>query len=407
MKILGGAVVRQDPRILAAHLKTMKWQELRDGHTLDLAYVVDLDIDSPGYREALDLLTDDPDIRPIMTDVMERPAGAEYEAGEDTHRWQIATFQHLARLKQTFLDYAVEHGYDAVFMVDTDLLLDRHTLQSLIDTGMPVVSGVFWTSWASDSPPLPQVWQRHPYELGTVKLPEHKFLSNISKRQLQQVGGLGACTLIDVKLLDKLRYWPFLEGLPTEGMWQGEDRHFCIRANRAHIQLWADPWPDIYHVYRPSYVEHIPNVMGYLEFADLPSADIGDLVSFTLEELDTPALAGLRMHVRGRLGQLELLPEIETDLQSLAPGQECLTRVSFPLHYPVEDLRGQTRLMRIKLLAVKRYLPHIGLPTVVSEFDDRYYTPAQIRTMRASKVLSHEHRNRADTDVVGRNGDQT
>jgi len=407
MKILAGAVVRQDPTILAAHLKTMKWQEVADEHTVNLCYVVDQDPDEEGYQEVIDLLTDDPDIMTMLTPMDERPSGAEYIVDDNTHHWNVATFQHLARLKQLLLDRAREEGYDAVWLVDTDLLCDPYTLQSLINCGLPVVSGVFWTQWSPNHPPLPQVWQRHPYELATIRIPEHVFLDRLHKRDMVPVAGLGACTLINTEVLDHLKYWPFLDGLPEGGMWQGEDRHFCVRANQAHIPLMADGWPDIYHVYRPSYIKHIPEVLSLLQDKHLPAANIGDLVSFTLEELEDAQLAGRKLHVRGRLGRLDILPEIEIDLQNLAPGQDCLTPVNFPLHYPAKDLRGQTRLMQITLLAVKRYLPHIGLPTAISEFDERYYSPAQIRTMRASKVLPpYEHSDDVRDNSSGQEGNR-
>ena len=405
MKILAGAVVRQHPDILAAHLKTMKWQVLRDEHRVDLVYVNDLDPDDINYARARDILLDDPSIITYSTDIKERPAGAEYEVGEDTHHWNVATFQYLAAAKQELLDYAVKRGYDAVWLVDTDLLCDPHTLQALIDVDQPITSSVFWTQWSPELPYLPQVWQHHPYELDSIKVPQHEFIKRLSHRDILSVGGLGACTLIRTEVLDRVRYWPFLDGLPEGGMWQGEDRHFSVRANRAHIPLTACAWSDIYHVYRHSYISGIPAALADLEARSLPAANIGDYVSFTIEDLETAGLADHKLRMRGRLGQIDMLPEIEIDLQNLSPGQDCITRVSFPLWYEIPELRGQTRLFRLTLLAVKPYLPPIGLPTASSEFDERYYTPAQIRLMRNSRVRSNEDNHAANDNASGRDGD--
>ena len=218
------------------------------------------------------------------------------------------------------------------------------------------------------------------------------------------MGGLGACTLINIEVLKDVRYWPFLDGLPQGGMWQGEDRHFCVRANRAHIPLFADAWPDIHHVYRHSYISGIPSALEDLQNYTLPAANIGDYVSFVMEDLETAGLQGHKLRVRGRLGQLKILPEIEIDLQNLAPGQDCISRISFPQWYEILELRGQTRLFRLTLLAVKRYLPPMGLPVAGSEFEDRYYTPAQIRLMRESRVRIDEDHNIPASNTSGRDG---
>ena len=407
MKILAGAVVRQHPEILAAHIKAMKWQEVSDDIQVDLVYVNDLDPDDPTYFESAGVLMDDPDIHALLTDLKERPAGAEYVVGEDTHHWNIATFQHLAQYKQRLLDYAKDHQYDAVWLVDTDLLPDPWTLQSLIDNNVPIVSACFWTQWNPSSPSLPQVWQRHPYHLDSVKMSEHEFFQRLNSRELFNVGGLGACTLIKTEVLDRVKYCPFIECLPTEGMWQGEDRHFCVYAQRNHIPLMVDAWPDVYHVYRHSYIPGIPSALEDLQSRSLPSADIGDFVAFTLEELESPNLAGMVLHIRGRLGQLKLLPELEIDLQDLAPGQDIITKVSFPVWYESEQVRGQTRLFRLKLLAVKPYLPHVGLPTAVSSFADRYYSPSQLRSMESVKIsrsIHNEHNHPVTPDSSRRDG---
>jgi hypothetical protein len=396
MKILAGAAVRQDPEVLAAHIETMKWQTA--DAQVDLCYVIDQDPDEPGYSEVVDLLTSDPDIQTILTDVASRPAGAEYVRGEDTHSWTIPTFEHLARLKQLLLDKAVADGYDAVWLVDTDLLCDPGTLSSLISVDAPVVSAVFWTRWSPGGPPQPQVWLRHPYELSNARYSEHKFLSLLHRRNIVRVLGLGACTLIKTEVLDRLKYWPFLPGLPTHGMWQGEDRHFSLRANRQHIPLIADAWPDIYHIYRPSDKANIPAALSLLRGHGKRVATIGDFVSFQLENLSDPRFADHALNIRGRLGQLDLLPEIEQDLLDLEPSQSILSTITFPPHYPLESYQNTTHTFRITLLAVKPYIPHIGLPTVESDFENRLYHPAHISIMRDTSVDYANH-NQTPTDA--------
>jgi len=397
MRILAGAAVRQNSAVLEAHLRTVKAQVLDDNVQVDIRYVNDLDVDDPDYKAARDVLLDDPDIVVHNTNVYQRPPGAEYGVNDATHVWQQPTFEYLGGLKDLLLQHAVANDYDAVWLVDTDLLVGPETLQSLINSERPVVSAVFWTAWSPGSPLMPQVWQRHPYELdGGRTKHAHVFLEKLSKRGLMHVGGLGACTLISVDAIKAgLTFNPPVQGLPTEGMWQGEDRHFCVKAQRLHIPLWADAWPDVFHVYRPSDRQHMDNILHDLKGRRKESVEIGDLVSFTVEPLTIPNLAGFKLHVRGRLGQLHLLPELEIDLQNMLVGDNILTELRYPSWFPVPEYAGQTSTVRLSLLDAKYYLPHVGLPLVQSEFQDAYYSPTQLAAMKRATIHEAQSSNGA------------
>src|SRR5690606_38605817 len=88
---------------------------------------------------------------------------AQYTVAEHTHEWNIPAFHRLAREKQRLLDRARDGGYDAIWLVDSDLLCAADTLRSLVASGKEIVSAVFWTQWTPGDPALPQVWQTHPY----------------------------------------------------------------------------------------------------------------------------------------------------------------------------------------------------------------------------------------------------
>ena len=383
MRILCGACVRQNSTVLAAHLQTMKWQ-VTDAE-VDLCYINDLDVDDADYKAASDVLFNS-GVRVLNTDVQTRPEGAEYVVASDTHHWNEPTFYWLAEQKQKLLDLALKEDYDYVFLVDTDLLLDPGTLQSLINSEVPVVSAVFWTSWQQGVAPLPQVWLQHPYGFDGSRVKEPEFFRRLVRRELLHVTGLGACTLIGIEAVEKdvARYWPYLPGLPTGGMWQGEDRTFSVRANRSHLPLFADAWPDVAHIYRPEEIPQIGMWLSYLGMEHPVSPTFGNFVSFSIEPLEEPTLAGKKLHIRGRFGQPKMLPEIEYDLADLSVGQSAITKLHFPNWYEKEAYRGHTKLVRLTLNDVKLDMPHPGLNRVQSDFAGRFYTPAQLAAFRRS-----------------------
>lgn len=350
MRILVGTICRTDPQTLAAHLKSMRWQKVDPSVRVDLVYIDD-NLD-PQSSEVL------ADFADCVLEPGERPEGALYGVSSETHQWSVPTFHFLAREKQRLFDRAVAENYDAVFLVDSDLLLDPSTLQSLIATEKDVVSACFWTQWTPADPPLPQVWNQHPYGFDGAGWRGSDFLSRLRSRELVRVRGLGACTLIRRSALERgLGFWPLVDGLPSEGMWQGEDRHFCVRAERLHIELWCDAWPNVAHVYRP---EDRAEIDAWMSAHEVESEGVplpGDWVSIAIEPCEEPQLALHRELVRGRLGLLRVLPEIEEALFSMRVGESKFVTPRFPIDYPIEAYRGQRRALRIHLLGAKPHTP--------------------------------------------------
>jgi GT2 family glycosyltransferase len=357
LKILVGSVTRQVPEVLKAHLETLKAQ--RGDFTIDFAFV-----DDNENEESSTYLN----LTGKVFQAGPKQEGAEYSVSETTHHWTLPLFHWLGREKQRLIDYAKAERYDALWLVDSDLLCSPDTLSSLLDTQKEVVSSVFWTKWSPQSPPLPQVWLAHPYEFQGMGREAHEFLGDIANRKLVRVAGLGACTLIRSSVFDKVAYWPLLEGLPNHSMWQGEDRHFCVRAQRNHVELWADAWPDVWHCYRPSDRERIPEMLAALRESGDDQALISNLVSFTVQPLEEPNMGGYVEHVRGRLGCLKVLPEIENALQEMRVGDDRIIKVRFPMFYDIPEYRGVVKLLRIKLLGAKpfSYAPTLS-ETVIRE----------------------------------------
>jgi hypothetical protein len=356
MRILLASVTNKEPEILGPHLASVLTQELPPEVEMDAYYLVDQDT-SKATGELLDVE------EVTWNYAVSKPDDAEYSVSAETHHWTKPTFYWLAEQKQSFIDYALKERYDAIWFVDSDLVVGPDTLSSLITSDKDVVSAVFWTKWTAAAPPLPQVWMTHPYEFQGRGVEAHEFLGQLRDRQLIEVGGLGACTLIRANVFNKVGFWPLIDGLPEGGMWQGEDRHFCVRATRNHVKLYADAWPDIFHVYRDSDCAHIPEGVR-ANGKRRPS--IGDLVSFTIEPLEEPGLIGFKAHARGRLGAFTMLPAIERALKDMVPGDERFVKVRFPMWWKLPEYRGQVKSMYVCLLSVKDN----ALPPTLSDFED-------------------------------------
>jgi len=367
VKILLSSVTSASPKILSRHLDSIQRLSLPRGCSLDLVYVTDPEIP----EESLRLLDGVSGLQTFYGDP--KPEGARYEVNEDTHEWSKPTFYWLADQKEFLLRKAEEERYDAIFFVDSDLILDEGTLTSLIMTKKNVVSAVFWTKWQPNAPPLPQVWMTHPYEFQGKGVEAHEFLRSLTQRELVRVGGLGACTLIRSSAFEKLSWLP-VPNLPEDGMWQGEDRHFCVRAARNHVELWADAWSDLLHLYREEDLQkdnpYKAPPFGLTDWQPLS----GDLVSLVLETTEERAFVGRQRYLRGRLGELKLLPALEDAILEMKPGEDRLVRVKFPMwwHMPpqfmgvkLDSYAGQTKSILVRLLDAKPW----ALAPTLDEFE--------------------------------------
>lgn len=376
MKILAGGVINQHQATLEAHLESLR--RTADAADADVDFAFKVDPTAPD--ENADALPG------LVREGAEKPAESRYEPHEDTTEWNEPTFHWLARERQSLLDLAADNHYDAVFLVDSDLILGPETLPSLMAAGKPITSAVFWTRWKPNQTPMPNVWLKHPYSFEARGWEGHEFLTALADRQLVDVTGLGACTLIRTDVLDRVRYHPLLEGLPQDGMWRGEDRSFSIRAERAHVGMFADAWPDIFHAYRPSDREHLQDALDWTGSISKPNAEIGDLISAIIEPLQEPKLQGHSEHVRGPLGALGLLPGFRETLLELPVGEEALVRVTFPPWYKINRYRGQSKAFRLTLVDAKSNVSPLGTRDLPWTRYTRSWNPQDFGTLTRTRL---------------------
>jgi hypothetical protein len=253
-------------------------------------------------------------------------------------------------------------GYDYVWLIDADVLCDPTTLQSLLDAAdsdRQIVSGVYWTNWSRPTGleqeiqhAGPQVWLVHPYGLSGRGWSEAEFREALITRQRVRVWGLGACTLVPKSAIEKGVCFHKTVQLPGGPMAEGEDRQFCAMATRNHYELIADAWPDIYHAYHTDEYDQIP---AQLERLTRPDGPVGSswLASVVVRNLEVPSAPP--QHLRGRIGGMGLLPQLEEALLRMKVGDSRLIRTVFPAHWPEAQLRNQTMTIHLSLLDAKPF----------------------------------------------------
>lgn len=183
-------------------------------------------------------------------------------------RWHHDKIARVAQARQKMLDEAVgvpsarlagtinhrdgwqfRSEWDALLMVDTDVILGPGVLERMWAVDAPVVFGVFWTKadWGN-SPGIeawPQVWDRHSYrfteECWTA-------LTAPGVNEVPVLGG-GACTLIRGRGFES-HYWPLLKSLSAfTDMFSGEDRAYCLGLEARGIPMVAVTGLPIVHLY--------------------------------------------------------------------------------------------------------------------------------------------------------------
>jgi glycosyltransferase involved in cell wall biosynthesis len=242
MRILIASPIRQKPAILKEFLGSLAGLK-DDGLDIEFAFIDDND--DKHSSELLQQFATSSDKSTTILDKLD--TGTHYNCDETTHYWPSELIWRVALYKNIFIGMAANNGFDYLFLVDSDLVLQPETLRHLVSLEKDIVSEVYWTKWKPGAPALPNVWMAGEYRF------DDKFLETLRTPGTYKVGGLGACTLIS-------RYSLFrgvsFDQIPNLD-YGGEDRHFCIRATALGLELWADTYYPPVHLYRESDLEKL------------------------------------------------------------------------------------------------------------------------------------------------------
>ena len=216
-RVLIAAPLRQDPKNFEEYQKGLDALIIPEGVIADRYFVVnDCDKVIPYIRNA-------------EYDVVNNGAMMYQD-----HLWTGELVGNMATYRNMTIRKALDGGYDYLLSVDTDLVLEEHTLQQLLEDDKDCVAGMFWTNGWSNCWMYDQVSENN--------LPEWQTPG------VYRVGGTGALFLIKRKVLEAgVDYTP-IPNLRKAVF--GEDRHFCIRAVCNGFELWADNRCQPVHLYR-------------------------------------------------------------------------------------------------------------------------------------------------------------
>ena len=386
-RILVGSTIRKPAAVLKFYLDALAAQEVPPNVELHPIFVDD-NVDAESSKMLRDF--EIAGRASIVTRAEAAPAPDFDDQHPESHQWSPSAMGRVGRSKDLILDYARRNDFDGVWFADSDLIVESRTLANLLAAPGPITTAVYWTRWSAATTETrkvhaaPQVWLKHPYDLAGAGYAEHEFRDRLARRQLTKVAGYGACTLISKQALQAGVSFAPVPGVPLVGLMAGEDRHFCIRAQRLHLDGWACPWNDIFHIYHPSDLARAPEMAARLNAAGLTRARFGDLVNLTVQPIEPVPWHGggwtavPPQYVRGRLGAVALVPELEEAVCDMAQGETRTLPVHFPVSYPVPYYQGRRRLIRVTLNDVK---PHSWAPVLDEEMIVRKQSGAAQRTL--------------------------
>ena len=217
-KVLIAAPLRQDPKIFEEYQKGLDSLIIPEGVMVDRYFVVN----------------DCPEVIPYIRGADWDEVNSENVMVYRDHLWTGELISNVATYRNMTIRRALDGGYDYLLSVDTDLVLEEHTLAQLIEDDKDCVAGLFWTNGWSNAWMYDQVSENN--------LPEWQVPG------LYRVGGTGALFLIKRKVLEAgVDYTP-IPNLRKAVF--GEDRHFCIRAVCNGFEIWADNRCQPVHLYR-------------------------------------------------------------------------------------------------------------------------------------------------------------
>ena len=255
-KVLFGAPVRVKHTVLKEFLTGL--EEVEKGNHQAAFYFVDDNAD----EKSSELLREFAQ----RNDTILKKGSELFQSNDDYdgHNWKFETLAKVTVYKNTIIQYCIDNGFDYLFLIDSDIVLDRRSLLQLLSDNVDIVSNVFWNQWKKNGFMTAQCfWMPDIYlqesSWNTMRPFEesHKIRLDTYEQMktpgLYEVDGTGACTLVSRKALKAGVNFTEIPNLKL----LGEDRPFCIRAGALGFKLYMDTHYPAYHCSREIFLDRV------------------------------------------------------------------------------------------------------------------------------------------------------
>lgn len=162
------------------------------------------------------------------------------------HHWTVESVDRIIYIKNKALQLSKEQNYDAVFLVDADLVLHPETLSHLISLKKDFVFEIFWTVFTDQLFAKPNCWDVHSWDYYNAN-----SILKLKEKGTYQVGAGGACTLLRIKAINAGVDFTRIKNLP----YGGEDRHICTRAEVLGFDIFVDTYFPAFHIFNSSLIK--------------------------------------------------------------------------------------------------------------------------------------------------------
>ena len=156
------------------------------------------------------------------------------------HNWNLQQIDRIAEIKNYALKQTIDEKYDAVFLVDADLVLHPESLISLVNSNKNFIFKIFWTDFLKDGNYRPNCWDFHSWNYDNAD-----SILQLKEKGVFQVGAGGACTLIKNELINKGLTFNRIPNM----RFNGEDRHICSRVYALGSEVYVDTNYPSYHIH--------------------------------------------------------------------------------------------------------------------------------------------------------------
>ncbi|WP_194852174.1 hypothetical protein [Nonlabens antarcticus] len=169
------------------------------------------------------------------------------ESTYKNHNWTLDQVDRIIHIKNRVLELAQENKYDAVFLIDADLVLHPKTLLHLESLKKDFVFEIFWTVFTDQLFAKPNCWDVHSWSYHNAQ-----SILRLKEAGTYQIGAGGACTLLSSNAINAGVNFEKINNLS----YGGEDRHICTRAEVLGFPIFVDTFFPAFHIFEKNLLKN-------------------------------------------------------------------------------------------------------------------------------------------------------